>query len=255
MFKKDIESYVAGKWQDDKYIRPISEVSKPKSGSDIEKIPLVDRCEKIFDFDKISENIHKKNKPQSVDGLFFCKNTAYFVEFKTGFKSKITKNNFNKEKALCYRDQSVCDEFEKMYTNRRKKETDELKSSVRFKAVESYITFEKQILPLCNDVLQKNKIVLIVVIDEDGIDQAQSHLWDVCEKYTPPKKEKEKSNNCFDSLSSSLQLYIGKQDKQSPPVGYFYDDIMVFSAKGFEKFFDELSPDMINPKSSKLQPA
>lgn len=245
MIKKDFQRYATQTWQDDLHIKPLCEVSKPST----EKPPLIDRPEKVYCFDSICDAIYPKNKPTSADGLFFCNNVTYFVEFKTGFKKKITKNNYDEDKAQCPKYQHFCKDYRDLFFKNQDKETDELKCSIKFKAIESYITLEKEILPLCEDA-RKSKIILVVVIDEDGIDDYEASLTELSESHAPHETVE---NNYINSLKDSLEGYKNKKDKHCPTNDYFYDDIEVFSARGFEKFFDELLPDMINPSNTEPQ--
>lgn len=245
MIDKDFQQYVAQTWQEDSYIKPLSEVSKPGA----KKPPLINRPEKVYCFDSICDVIYPKNKPTSADGLFFCKNAAYFVEFKTGFKKKITRENYDEEKAKCPRYKHPCKDYGDLFFKNQDKETEELKSSIKFKAIESYITLEKEILPYCENA-RKSKIILLVVIDEDGIDDYEDSLVELSENHAPLETVE---NNYICSLRDSLQGYKNKKDKHCPPNDYFYDEIEVFSAKEFEMFFDELLPNMINPSNSEPQ--
>lgn len=242
------------KWQNDTFIRPISEVSKPDvQNSEPPKPPLIDRSEKIYWFDEISGEIHKKlhNKPSSVDGVFFSGDTVYFVEFKTGFKKIRTKDNFDDKYAECPKFHEFCEDYKNWFFKNQDKETDELKSSIRFKVIESYITFEKKIFPLCDETENEYKLELIVVIDEDEIDDYENSLLELSNEHAQPEADK---NNCFRSLSDSLKVYKHQKDKQDPPSDYYYDDIKVLSANNFERLFDELlSNDMINPSNCELQ--
>lgn len=234
MIDRNLQKYAIEMWNDDKFFRPLSEISKPDMG----KSPLVNIHENIFCFDSISESIYPNNKPCSVDGLFFSGKTAYFVEFKTGFKKKITKDSYCEEQALCPTYKQPCEHHKKWFFKNQENETKELKASIRFKAIESYITLEKQIFPLCEcDTEQHYKIEFIVVIDEEEIEDYENTLYELSAERIPSNADK---NNIFHSLNESLKSYRCKNDKQSPPNNYFYDNIQVLSAKGFEKLFIDL---------------
>lgn len=98
------------KWKEDEYFKPLSEISKPDVGA-----PLVNISENIFCFDSISEKIYQNNKPCSVDGLFFSRETAYLVEFKTGFKKKITRENYCDERVLCPKHNHICKDYKNLF--------------------------------------------------------------------------------------------------------------------------------------------
>lgn len=244
MIDKDLRQYVSQTWQGTSFVKPLSEVSKPDSPNSA----LINRPEKVYCFDSICESIYPKNKPASVDGLFFCENSAYFVEFKTGFKKKITRKNYDEEKAMCPKYNHPCKDYGDLFFKNQDKETEGLKYAIKIKAIESYITLEKEILSCCEDA-HKSEIVLIVVIDDDGIDSYEDTLLELSENHAALKAV----DNIFSSLKKSLQGYKNKKDKHCPPNDYYYDKIEVLSAKEFERFFDELLPKMINPSNTEPQ--
>lgn len=247
MIDKDLQQYFAQAWQGDTYIKPLSEISKP----DNKKPPLVDRHEKIYCFDCISEKLYEKDKPCSVDGLFFYKNKAYFVEFKTGFKKKITRKNYNEEKAMCPENKHPCKFYRDLFFKNQDKETEELKTSIKFKAIESYITLEKQILPCCQEG-GKCELVLLVVVDVEAIEDYENILSELGEEHTPSKTN---NSNEIDSISNALNNYRRKKDKHSPSNDYYYDKIQVMSADEFKRHFDDLLIDGISPTVDEHQPA
>lgn len=247
MIDKNLQKYAAQTWQGDTYIKPLCEISK----SDNKNLPLVDRHEKIYCFDYISEQIYEKEKPCSVDGLFFNKNTAYFVEFKTGFKKKITRKNYDEEKAKCPTHKHPCKDYGDLFFKNQNKETEELKSSIKFKAIESYITLEKQILPCCQEE-GKCKLVLLVVVDIDAMEDYENILSNLGEEHTPSETI---NNNEIDSISKALNNYRLKTDKHTPPCNYYYDKIEVMSAEEFKRYFDDLLIDGISPTVDEHQPA
>lgn len=226
----NFQQYAIQEWNGNNFIKPISDISKSDNGNS----PLVDRPEKIFCFDLICEDIYKKNKPASVDGLFFCKDTAYLIEFKKGFKKKITKENFHQENCPTYN--TPCKDYAPLFFKNQKMETEALVSSLKFKAVESYLTLEKQILPCCQDS-GNCRLVLFVVVDIDAVEEYESILYEASEGNASFQS---KVNNDLNSISQSFQNYRRKQDKHSPCCDYFYDDIKVMSVKEFEQRFDEL---------------
>lgn len=239
MIRKDFKKYAMQTWQNNTYVKPLSIVS----ASDSDNSPLIDSSKAVYCFDDISKSLYRKNKPSSVDGLFFYKNTAYFVEFKKGFKKKITKENYDDEKALCPKYSHPCEDFKEIFFDKLKKETEQLNNSIKFKALESYITFEKQILPCCKDN-GKCKINLLVVIDADGIEDSEDTLSELAGEYVPRKTA---DNNEIAKLRGTLSNYRLKRDISSPPNDYFYDEINVMSAEEFNRFFNDLLPSMTEP--------
>ena len=228
-------------WQNDTYIKPLSIVSAPGYN----KPPLIDNSKVIYCFDDINKSLYRKNYPKSADGLFFYKNNAYFVEFKTGYKKKITKDNYCEEMAMCHVHKHPCSEHKELFFSLQKKETEELNHSIKLKAIESYITLEKQIIPCCEDN-GKCQVKLLVVIDADDTDDYENTLLELAEKKT--------DNNIISSLENSLCNYKRKQDKSSLENDYFYDEIKVMSAEEFEQFFNSLPAEKITPSSLDRSP-
>lgn len=246
MINKNLLQYAIQTWQSDTYIKPLSEISKSAKGQS-----LVNKSEKIYWFDGISGEIYsgKNNKPRSVDGLFFTQDTAYFVEFKSGFKKIRTKENFDDKYAQCPKNGAFCQDYKDWFFEKQEKETEELKSSIKFKAIESYITLEKEILPLCEDA-PKIKLVLLVVIDEDEIEDYEETLVELSESHAPPKTV---IDNSICSLKKSLQGYKKRRDKHDPSNDYYFDEIEVLSPKGFEDVFKKLLPNMTNSSNAEPQ--
>ena len=87
MITKDIKSYLTDKY--DAYLESVSELSKNDKGK-----VLVDDERKLYNFDKITEVIFPGNKPESADAIYATNKRIFLVEFKSGFKKKITKKKF-----------------------------------------------------------------------------------------------------------------------------------------------------------------
>ncbi len=246
MINKNVLQYAMQTW--DTYIKPLSEVSKSSDGKS-----LVNRSEKVYWFDGISDEVYTgiNFKPRSVDGLFFSEDAIYFVEFKTGFKKRRTKENFDDEYAKCPQYGTFCKDFKEWFFKMQDKETEELKTSIKLKAIESYFTLDRKILPYCADIEQQYKIVLIVVIDEDEVDYGENIFFELSEDHVPPNADK----NSIYSIKESLQGYKkhGNKDKPSTYNDYFYDDIKVLSAKEFEMLFEKLSSNIIKPSNPNFQ--
>lgn len=207
----------------DKHLCSITELSKRDNGKS-----LVKSKKELYNFDAISKTLYSSDKcPASADCLCVTKTTVHLIEFKAGFKKKITKENLDKKKAICKHIGIPCDDYWDIFFKNQDKETKELITSIRFKAMESYLTIEKQILPHCEELMsdqKKMQIKLIIVIDEDGIDSMEDTLAEFSKRTT-------KSNNCFAQINASLKRMKKQQDAQGND--YFYDDIDVISGKDF----------------------
>lgn len=247
MIDKDVKSYFDKEMQD--YIEPINTISQPETKPDGKsKPPLVNIFAPIYNFDKICKKIYK-NQPKSADGIFFCKNTMYVVEFKTGFK-KNPKNKSEGLNFLCTKHNEVCEEQKKWQDDAFKRKQNELKTSVRLKAIESYITLEKQLIPLCDDTEIKCRLVFVVVTDADCVNVYDRELGQLGKKHISAST----ASNVLIQLKTSLNSYNLKHDKHASSNDYFYDEIKVMSSEEFENFFNKLSPEKINPPSSEYQP-
>lgn len=98
----------------------------------------------------------------------------------------------------------------------------ELISSIKFKAIESYVLLEKIVFPECEN-LQKNICInLIIVIDEQGIDGMENILATLA-------KTKLKANNNITILKDSLNRFLIKENKP-----FFFDNIEIKTASEFQ---------------------
>lgn len=246
MINKDVKDFFDKEMRD--YIEPISTISLPEAKPNKEQEPpLVDISASIYNFDKICKKIYK-NPPKSADGIFFCKKTMYVVEFKTGFKKK-PKNKSEDSNSFCTKYNEVCEERREWQNKDFERKQKELKTSIRLKAIESYITLEKQFLPLCDDTESKCRLEYIVVTDADCVNVFDKELGQLGKKHIAASTAK----NVLTQLEDSLKSYNHKQDKNNPSNDYFYDKIKVFSAIEFEMFFKGLLPDMIKPSNIEPQ--
>lgn len=121
---------------------------------------------KLYNFDSVCKSIFESNTmPTSTDGLNFSRGTIELIEFKSGFKQRITEYNFNPEEGKCTHKGQVCKDYWDLFFKNQELKISQLISSIRFKAIESYITLEKMVFPLCQDVVTPISLKLLVVID------------------------------------------------------------------------------------------
>lgn len=108
MTTKNIAKYAKENWVSERYYNTITEVSASKNCE-----PFVDSPKKIFWFDNISSDFYlsKDNMPTSADGAIITDRVLYLIEFKSGFKKKITKQNFDVEKATCEYKDGICFDY------------------------------------------------------------------------------------------------------------------------------------------------
>lgn len=209
-----IQSYLEGKYADTK--KSITELSKNDDGK-----ALVKHTNCMYCFDEISASIHgDDNVPTSTDAIFCQGNTIYLVEFKTGFKRRITRENFNNAYAACEHTPNVtCEHFKELIIKVGDLEQEILKDSLKMKALESYMTLEKWIFKECN--LERNRVAinLIFVTDapSDDIMMPSSST---------------STNASLQFLEDSLSRFRIKKDFQKKK--HLYDTVQVLSPKTFQ---------------------
>ncbi|WP_394961190.1 hypothetical protein [Candidatus Allofournierella merdavium] len=220
MIGVDLQAYAQANWSG--YEKSVSAISQSYNAGH----PLIDDDTTMYCFDDICSNLfEEKRKPTSVDGVMFSKKNVEMIEFKSGFKQRITKQNFDEEKAKCPHSKEVCQDYWDLFFKNQKSNINALIASIRDKAVESYITLEKHIFPRCNPSDAHKRLKLIVVIDDNGIDSMEDTLADLAGVSNV-------SNNPFSSIRQSLQRVKNCSDVNGN--AYFYDDIEVMSAKDFK---------------------
>lgn len=219
MLTKDLLSYAETSWGNFK--ATVSVISE----NDHTHVPLVTGDELLFHFDKISEALYTQEKaPTSADGLEVTSQCVELIEFKSGFKRKITKNNFDEILGRCEDGNKVCALYWNLFFKEQKKEISELISSIRFKAIESYITLEKHIFPKCQQTDVHIPLKFVVVIDEEEIDNMEDTLAGLAGK-------DDVKDNHFSAIRSALRRLIGQRDAGGSE--YYYDSIEVLSVRDF----------------------
>lgn len=219
MSTNDIQSYLANNYTD--FLKPVSELSKSDQGK-----VLVEDERKLYNFDKITEKLYPNCIPESVDSLYVLNNKVLFVEYKSGFKKKISKDNFKKEKMSCPDDsKKFCQPYAKLFFDNQKKEDKVLYYSIHQKAIESYMTFMKGIVPEVENNEQSRFLMFCVVID-DYVENMEDILNGLSKKSS--------DSNLIGSMRQSLSRFrkMGNKD-------YYYDEIKVFSPHEFIRFLDE----------------
>lgn len=214
----DINTFAEENWSG--YKKSVTDISKSKDAS------LVENDMELYCFDDICANLYDQDKkPTSADAFIIDGKNIELVEFKSGFKNKLTKKNFDKERGKCPKTQEICEDYWKLFFDKRKKEVDELILNIRIKAVESYITLEKHIFPSCPPSEIPMSLKFLVVIDEDGVDGMEDTLAELA----GAKKVK---NNPYTSIRKSLRRLVACRDKDGNQ--YFYDNVEVLSVMDFQ---------------------
>lgn len=225
MITKDVQAYAISNWGN--FLCPITELSK--SDADIS---LVQSSAQLYNFDDICKSLFVQGKvPTSADGLEFSGGTVELVEFKSGFKQRITKHNFDPAQGRCPDPDvdRVCEDYWKLFFRNQRANISELISSIRNKAIESYITLEKQVFPHCQDAGKPIPLKLIVVIDEDeidGIEDTYSGLAGNIDAENTAAKD-----NHFSAIRSAMRRLTNQHDADGNT--YFYDCIEVLSVQDY----------------------
>ena len=233
MMNKDGRTFARENWSDKTGKISVISSSGNRRTNGQERI-LVDNDTLIYSFDDINQLFYTKNKSDSVDGLFFLKRKICFVEFKTGFRKIVTRENYpSTMKIPC--DKSECEGYRKLFFKNQDNETKIIQDSIKIKVLETYITLEKHILPQCEESSKEMNLYLYIVIDEDPIEE----MTDILSDLTDGKKKNAQKNTTCSKLRESLKRFIKVKDCDGNE--YFYDEIIVMSATEFNNWINEIN--------------
>lgn len=228
MIQKDLCNYITSEFSD--YLEPISLLSKSTEGK-----VLVKDERKLYNFDKITEKVYNNLKvPSSADALFATSKELLFTEFKSGFKRKISEETIDYNKLTCPDDNTkICKDYAKLLIDKGKLETKELLDSLKFKAIESFVTLEKKLFAFCPASVPENKhikVIFCVVID-DYIDSMEDTLTELADKPS--------ASNTLTNVRASLSRFVGL--KTSDGQDYFYDEIKVLSPYEYTQYINRFT--------------
>ena len=218
MITGDLYQYAQENWS--QYRASVTELSKNNKQK-----ALVESDTELFNFDEICRALFPQDGlPASVDAIAFTEKEVTLIEFKTGFHRKTTKRSFPLEKCRCPEDNGkICKVYWELFFKEQKQEVDALISSVRLKAIESYLALEKKILPKCPPADQAMPIRYIVVIDEEAVDSMEDTLAVL--------SGQEAQDNHFSEIRRALKRLNHQSDANGN--GYYYNNITVLSAQDF----------------------
>ena len=223
MERDTIKAYAVQHWKG--HLHSVSDLSR-RSGRGNDQ-PLVDDATLLYSFDAMSAAPYPENlRPTSVDAFYFTRCGFGFVEFKSGFVPKITRDNFDRSKATCPQiktHQYVCDDYWTLFWEKQKRERTILIDSLMLKAIESYITFEKMLFRQAEhlDVQDAHK-KLTIVIDVEPVKDTYDFLTELAEVDPCP------------SCKRSIGAALNRLQKHDNGCHYFYDEICVVSAEEFK---------------------
>ncbi len=218
MIYGDIATYAENNWAN--ALKPINEISEG----------IVTDEALFYSFDDIVESMFRRGfAPTSADCIIITDKNVEVIEFKQGFKRNISNKNFDENKCKCPRDEEIiCKDYAALLFKCGRKEIEELKTSIRSKAIESYIALEKDILPKCEHKEMQHRIKFIAVVDAESVDAMEDTLSELA-------GHDGAEENDISSIKQSLQrLKIGD------PKGYYYDDISVLTPYEFQKHLKQL---------------
>lgn len=226
MITKDLQAYAISSWGD--FLRSITELSKSDEG-----VSLIESPVQLYNFDDLCKSLFAPGKaPTSADGLDCSGKTVELIEFKSGFRQRITKQNFDPVRGRCPDPDvnRVCEDYWKIFFENQKLKIEKNISSIRFKAVESYVTLEKQIFPRCQDARKPISLKLVVVIDEDEIDCMEDTYSELAGN-TDAENTADKDNH-FSAIRSALRRLTNQHDANGNDC--FYDHIEVMSVQDYK---------------------
>ena len=227
MISKNLTKFAKDNWG--QYKTTISDASKSDAGVVLVKSPI-----EIYNFDDISKlYFPSEGVSTSADGVLFKENDTQLIEFKSGFKQRVTKNKFDPEKGKCEHSETVCKDYWDLFWENQDRKIQELVMSIRTKAIESYITLEKQILPNCDNYTsgEQAKVTFTAVIDEDGAEGLEDAMADVagCEV----------TNNRISDIRKSFKRLTKRKDANGND--YLYDEIRVLTVAEFSEWLKTVS--------------
>lgn len=201
----------------------ITSLSRPNNGKSLVED---ERCE--YNFDDITKAIYNnRDVPASADALIASDKVVLFTEFKTGFIRKITCDTLDYSKLSCPNFPDVtCNEYGKLLIDKSELEVSELLDSLKFKAIESYITLEKYILPHCFDLSEKGQRVVFCVVIDDAVEDLEDGLLELANQVS--------ENNSFSKVRSSLERFVAVPLNDGDI--FFYDEIIVKSPYDYKKY-------------------
>lgn len=192
--------------------------------------PLVDSCVEAYEFDEISQHLLGDKKLASVDSIYVKSNTIYFIEFKTGFVREINDENFDMQEWECDNFPKLCSDGASYFKRYQKAHKKELVASLKMKLIESYVTFDKVIVPQCDNLNKTFNTRYIAVVD--SVNEVPNDMFE--DGLRELAGETVASNNHISSLKSSLKKYSLKNCSNE---SVFYDQVDVYTKEKFDKEF------------------
>lgn len=221
---EDVEKYLKDNHFSKKTYKELSTNSKAHKESLIMSNELA-----AYDFDEITKFIFPKNPPRSADAILFKEKKITFVEFKGGFKRKISEQTFDPEKCRCPKTNEVCEDYAKIMKSNLKNINRELKANLLQKAVESRWILEHHLLPEVykDGVYPEFRTDYIIVTDK-----VHDNPIDAMEEIMNETAQIHNKDNFYQKMNDSIKrLYCESRfGKKST-----YNSVEVWSVQDFEQ--------------------
>lgn len=216
------------KYNNDIFLSSFKEMSGGSNGC------LVESQIKAYNFDIIKETLPCKNKLRSADSLYIKSNSKkdfiFFIEFKTGFEKIINSKNFDERKWKCPNSEDKqCVDGITYFKKSQKLENKELMLSIHLKLIESFLIFEKYVLPNCKSNERCASLNYIAVIDGVNVSPL-----DAIESIMDDMGGCNSNENEIESFRNSLKKYIIKDSEGN---NLLFDNIDVVLKEDFDKMF------------------
>lgn len=179
----------------------------------------------MFNFDKISNAVNVRSGFHSADALRIRAKCIELIEFKSGFARRITKENWDPKRASCPDDpEKECLHYKKVFLRLAKLEVQELLDTIKSKAVESFVTWEKCILPQV-PADRPIPIKYIVIIDADNTDGYENIMGDLAKKSVA-------GSNQVANVKQALKRFVQCRDANNSI--YYYDSVEVYTFSEYQ---------------------
>ena len=205
MIEHDLNEFAGFNWGE--YKTTMAESSSSGNGT-----PLLNSSVEVYNFDEITKDLFGKtgNRPSSADCIFIHDNDIDVMEFKAGFHSAEVVRKMDKRDGEC----PNCEAYKQK----------ELRARVLIKAIESYITLNKQIFPKCKHL--KDKVFNLnykLIIDGEPLED----MMGIFANLTKGKKCRlnEADKPLVKELKQVLNGLVGYKEVNGDK--YYYDTAMV----------------------------
>ena len=141
---------------------------------------------------------------------------------------KISRENIDDDKLICPHDTAkVCKDYGNLLIAKGNLETRELLDSIKFKAIESYVTLEKKFFLLCSTLSHDNKLrVIFCVVIDDYVDSMEDSLLELANVSS--------ASNSFTDIKSSLFRFVNLKTQNNED--FYYDEIKVLSPYEYQQY-------------------